>query len=420
MPSIIGRKDVLGTNKTDYGTFKIVPKPRRVALMLELEWPFKRHLGVFAGIQQYAQQQGWESTIDEVVYDKLPLRQTNTLPYDGVIARATKPLAERANRIGLPVVNVWFSSPVRDMLPGVSADYVAAGRLRAEHLLARGFRNFAAITSRNNQGHEAEMKEFRRVVGAAGYSCASTKVPLRALEPRYWRTTELTIASWITDLQPPIGLYVGQDIVGRLVTQLCSERGWRVPQDVAIITGENDETVCEHPRPSLSSVEMGYERVGYEAARLLGRLMDVREKGKKKKKGEAPEQILIPPKGLVVRESTDFYAVDDELVGRALAFIAANSHLKIGQSQVSRAVATESKTLQRRFRKVLDRTITEEIRRIRIERAKRELGQADRSLDEISRKAGFGPRKRMYEVFCRDVGLTPSEYRKQRRMEDGR
>jgi LacI family transcriptional regulator len=127
----------------------------------------------------------------------------------------------------------------------------------------------------------------------------------------------------------------------------------------------------------------------------------------------------MPPKGLVVRESTDFYAVDDELVARALAFIAANSHLKIGQSQVSRAVTTEPKTLQRRFRKVLDRTITEEIRRVRIERAKRELTQTDRSLDEISRKAGFGPRKRMYEVFCRDVGLAPSEYRKQRQMEDG-
>jgi LacI family transcriptional regulator len=412
-------KDVLGTNTTDYGAFQIVPKLRRVVLMLELEWPFKRHLGVFAGIQQYAQQQGWESTIDEVVYDKLPLRRSSRLPYDGVIARATKPLAERANRIGLPVVNIWFSSPVRDVLPGVFSDYVAAGRLRAEHLLARGFQNFSAITSLRNQAHEAEMKEFRRVVGEAGYACTSSKVPLRSLEPRYWRTTELAIASWIADLQPPIGLYVGQDMIGRLVTQLCSERGWRVPQDVAIITGENDETVCEHPRPSLSSVEMGYERVGYEAARLLGRLMDDREKGTKQKKGEAPEHILMPPKGLVVRESTDFYAVDDELVARALAFIAANSHLKIGQSQVSHAVAKEPKTLQRRFHKVLDRTITEEIRRVRIERAKRELTQTDRSLDEISRKAGFGPRKRMYEVFCRDVGLAPSEYRKQRQMEDG-
>ena len=78
-----------------------------------------------------------------------------------------------------------------------------------------------------------------------------------------------------------------------------------------------------------------------------------------------------------------------------------------------------TKTLQRRFRKVLGRAISEEIRRVRIERAKRELGQTDRSLDEISSKVGFGPRKRMYEVFCRDVGLSPSEYRKQRQLVGG-
>ncbi len=33
--------------------------------MLELDWPYKRHAGVFAGTQQYAQEQGWESVIDE-------------------------------------------------------------------------------------------------------------------------------------------------------------------------------------------------------------------------------------------------------------------------------------------------------------------------------------------------------------------
>ncbi|MDP6447104.1 MAG: substrate-binding domain-containing protein [Pirellulaceae bacterium] len=43
----------------------------------------------------------------------------------------------------------------------------------------------------------------------------------------------------------------------------------------------------------MTSYELGYERVGYEAARLLHQLMD----------GEQPpsEPILLPPQGLVVR-----------------------------------------------------------------------------------------------------------------------
>ena len=390
---------------------------QRVAVIMELEWPLKRHSAVFAGIERYARQHGWESTIDEVVYDKLPQRRTKSLPYDGIIGRVTKPLAERATRLNLPVVNVWFSSPARDMLPGVFPDFVAAGRLRAEHLLARGLRNFAVITGRSNQGHEVEAKEFRRVVGAAGCRCAQLKIALRALEPRNWRASEEAITRWIQQWQLPIGLYVGQDMVGRLVAQLCRDRGWRVPQDVAIIAGENEEIICEHPRPTLSTLEMGYERVGLETARLLGRLMDKREKGKKQKRMSPPEHIFVPPQGLVVRESSDFYAVADELVARALEFIAANSHRSINCDDVARALEVHIRTLQRRFRSEVDWPIADEIRRVRIERAKRELAQGKRSISEIARDVGFGERMRMTEVFRRELGVTPREYRKRRQLE---
>jgi LacI family transcriptional regulator len=153
---------------------------------------------------------------------------------------------------------------------------------------------------------------------------------------------------------------------------------------------------------------MGYERVGYEAARLLHQLMD--------RKQPPGEPILLPPQGLVVRASTDFCVCEDELVAAALAFISKNSHRRIGQDDVSRAVNAETRTLQLRFRKVLNRPIATEIRRVRIERAKRELTQSDRSLAAIAHDVGFGEAMRMYEVFRRELGTTPSDYRKQRQV----
>jgi len=69
---------------------------------------------------------------------------------------------------------------------------------------------------------------------------------------------------------------------------------------------------------------------------LVG-LLDGREgKGKKQRKGTSPEHILLPPKGLVVRESTDFFAVDDPVVVAALEFTAANSQRQIGADDVAR------------------------------------------------------------------------------------
>ena len=74
-------------------------KPSRVAVMLNLDWPYKRHAGIFAGTQQYAEEQGWESIVDEYADATLPAQPTKRIPYDGVIARATSKLARRAARL---------------------------------------------------------------------------------------------------------------------------------------------------------------------------------------------------------------------------------------------------------------------------------------------------------------------------------
>ena len=47
------------------------PKMRRVAIMLDLQWPYKRHSEIFAGIQRYVEQQGRISIIDEFAHDNL-------------------------------------------------------------------------------------------------------------------------------------------------------------------------------------------------------------------------------------------------------------------------------------------------------------------------------------------------------------
>ena len=380
--------------------------------MLDLNWPYKRHAGIFAGTQQFAKEHGWHSIIDEFTHDTLPARKTKALPYDGVIARVNTQLAERAARLGVPVVNVWLSSPAWQAVPGVFADFTASGRLKAEHLLARGLRNFAAVTAFKNRGEEMELCELKRVIEGQGYLCVTEKTPQNLSRSlAHWRKTEKMVANWMERWQLPIGVVVRGEGLGRLIVQLCHERGWRVPQDVAIIAGQNEEKLCENPSPSLTSMEFGYERIGYESATLLERLMQ----GEK----PPPSPIFLPPAGLVVRESTDFYAVKDELVAAALEFISRNSHRRIGQNDVAHAVNAETRTLQMRFRKALNSPIATEIRRVRIERAKRELLQSDRGISHIARDVGFRTANRMCEIFQRELGVTPGEYRKRQRIETG-
>jgi len=387
----------------------MVSKLKHVAIMLDLEWPYKRHASTFAGTQQYAKEKGWRSIIDEFAHDTLPVGRGQKSPYDGVIARANTQLADRASRLGIPVVNVWPSSPARKRVPGVYADFSVSGRLKAEHFLARGLSHFAVLTAFKNHAEEIELRSFRSVIEEKGYSCVAAHAPQslsRSLG--HWRRTEKLVSDWMDQWELPVGVMVGGEDLGRLIVQMCYDRNWRVPQDVAIIAGQNEENLCDNPSPSLTSMEFGYERIGYECAKLLQRLME----GK-----PAPtEAVYLAPSGLVVRESTDFYAVKDELVAAALEFISRNSHRHIGQDDVSRAVNTETRTLQLRFRKVLDSPIATEVRRVRIERAKRELVQSERRIENIARDVGFKTANRMCEIFKREVGITPGQYRKQRQL----
>lgn len=389
----------------------MVTRSRRVAIMLDLRWPYKRHSEIFAGVQRYVEERGWVSIIDEFADDTLRRTRVGTERYDGIVARANRTLARRAAKLGVPVVNVWPSSPASQLLPGVFPDSTEAGRLIAEHLLARGFRTFATLTSPKNVDNELEVKAFRCLVREAGFDCSSALIPQDTYRDlAHWRKTVQLIERAMSLWKPPIGVYVGQEVCGRMVVQMGHSRGWRIPGDVAIVAGKNQETLCEQPRPSLTSIEIGYDRIGYAAAELLDRLMQGLE--------PPAEPIRIPPRGLVVRESTDFFAVDNALVAAALSYIAAHSHRRISPEDVARAVGAGTRTLQNYFRKTIKRPIATEIRRVRIERAKRELEHSDRPLAAIAHDTGFGTIQRLYEVFRRELGMSPGQYREQRQMKE--
>ena len=72
---------------------------------------------------------------------------------------------------------------------------------------------------------------------------------------------------------------------------------------------------------------------------------------------------------------------------------------------------------ERRFRSVLGRSINEEIARLRVERAKRLLVESNTRMKHLAAEAGFRDAMQMCTVFKRVEGITPSEYRRRRRME---
>jgi len=182
-----------------------------------------------------------------------------------------------------------------------------------------------------------------------------------------------------------------------------------VPHDVAIIGTGNEDVICASPPPTLTSIDLNYIQVGYQAAALLDRLMD----------GEKPpdQPQLIAPAALIPRQSTDSYAVTDPTVARALRFIAEHGHESISVDDVVAAAPTSRRSLQRRFQEAMQRSITDEIARLRTERAKRRLMETDELLKNVAADSGFSNLNHFYRTFVRLEGVSPKAYRKQYRRE---
>ena len=385
-------------------------RKRRVAIMIGLEWPVGHHYQVFAGIQRYAQTCGqWDCLINPYV-DLLFTNANQPIDLDGIVARATTNLAAVAKKAGIPVVNVWHNSPAIGDVPSVCHDAKESGRLAARHLIERGFRNFGFIGYDNNTASHLQLDGFNEVIGAIGFAAATCHVDqLYDQSAESWQLSQKQIGKWINTWKTPIGIFVTSDLLCRYLAEACRERGLAIPHQVALVGASNELIITNSIMPTLTSIDYGFERIGYRAAELLDEIMN----------GARPpnEPQRLEPTALVIRQSTDAFVVDDPLVAEALRYITENLHVGINVDKVATHVATTRRTLSRRFHSSLGQTIHDAITQLRLERVKRALIDSKDPLKSVAVASGFRDAIHLCKVFQRIEGISPSDYRSARTVQ---
>jgi LacI family transcriptional regulator len=84
----------------------------------------------------------------------------------------------------------------------------------------------------------------------------------------------------------------------------------------------------------------------------------------------------------------------------------------IAVEDVVRRVPVCRSLLQRRFKLALNRTVHDEILRVRLNRAKELLRETDMPLPAIAEKAGFRHQEYMGAIFKAHLGVTPARFRR--------
>jgi LacI family transcriptional regulator len=283
-------------------------RQRKVALVIESSREYGR--GLLLGIARYAREHGgWSMFLRPRGLDQMAPSWLRRWRGDGILARIEdRRMARIILDAGLPTIDLRRLLP--DLgLPHVGADHHAAVQLAVDHLLERGLRHLGFCACPRDRLLEQRSRYFEHHLRGTG----RTSSVLLIEHPRHttgsWEQEQRQITRWIKRLPLPAGILEGNDDCVLQVLDACQRANRRVPEDVTVIGIDNDEYLCRVANPPLSSVDLNQVQIGYQAADLLERMMSGRR--------PPAEPVVISPRGVVTRQSTDILAIDDPRVAEA-------------------------------------------------------------------------------------------------------
>jgi len=372
------------------------PRTKSIAVCIDTRDGGARHR--LHGIAQYIRHLGWRMMLVRQSGEAAAMDVARLAP-DGIIAYvADRWLVKAAAKLSIPLVDTAVGEVPVPLT--VSLDNDALSHLAMAHFKQIGLKHFGYC------GVAGRVTSEQREVSFA--ACLEDRVLPAFSEPISEGESGLEpLMNWLKELPKPIGLLVFDDKLGERVLTACRGADILVPHQVAVIGIGNDELMCEVSHPTLSSFSLPSARFGLEAAKMLTQAMT----GKKIK----IPHLKIQPTGIVTRGSTDMVAVEDELIKAAIRFIRTQAGNAIGVKHVAQALNVSRRTLDRRFAGALNRTIGDELKRVRMQLAQARLSDDSQSVSDVARSCGYSTASAFSRAFHQNTGCWPSEYRRELR-----
>ncbi|MDA3925404.1 MAG: XylR family transcriptional regulator [Kiritimatiellae bacterium] len=382
----------------------------QVALLFETNE--QAHRDILSGVLRYVRNHGpWSLHVAEGRPGEQRLLTMKAREGSGIIgviqnrAYAQAVLATKVPAVLIDPVNASQLPPgVLDLHSVMASDQRAVGEMAAEFFLERQYQEFAYVGEVQGINWSRDRgKAFAKAAKQAGYPC-HTYGPLTARQKKDWGFEREKLRKWLMSLPKPCALFAAMDVRGRQVLDACLTAGIDVPREISILAVDNDELICEATTPPLSSIQLNTERMGFEAARLLDCHLRSTRKLKKMNRTFAPVQV-------VSRQSTDAVQIDDRIVSEALSYIWLNAQSPIGVPDIVEHVGVSRRQLEKRFRKVMQRTLQGELQSTRLKRVRILLTETNLSVTAIARACGFTSKSYLGKVFRREHQITMSKWR---------
>lgn len=362
-----------------------------------------------SGIVNYALQARWVLTSVSDHGGNVSQALRSGREYDGIITlirESDSAIGRYIRSASIPTVDLTDSVSELN-LPRVLPDDYAIGSLGADHLLDQGFEDlvfFRATASGQTRDRARGFDERVESRGGTPYRLDLAAAAVSVMD----RAADRERLPWLVDqllrLPRPLGVMIQYDALYWHVVEACAMASLRIPEDVAVVSVGNIESVCKLSEPTLTSIDNNRHRQGYEAAALLDRLMD----------GAPPPTVplRIPPGHVEIRESTDVFAVDDEKLRAALQFM--REHFRdpnLSVEDIVKASGTSRRHLYLIFEHHWPRPIADTLAEFRVMEAQRLLATTQEKQYSVAVQSGFSSGSQMSRAFTKRLGITPGEFR---------
>ena len=292
-------------------------------------------------------------------------------------------------------------------IPNITGPHFLAGKMGAEYFAKKGFRQFAFYGTRDVVWSDERMQGFRETVRAANPSFTFSAL-CKNTQNALWDYDTNQLVTWLQSLPKPVAIMACDDNHAYHITEACQqgEGGGRlrIPDDIAVLGVDNDETICRLSSPNLSSLNQNIEQGGYDVAQLIDRIL--------RDPATPREDVMVQPTHIVTRQSTDIYANNDQHIAEVLKYIHENISQKITVDELVELVPLSRRLLETRFKRSMGTSIYDYILQTRIEKVAQLLCEG-MSVSEAAIELGFSDIKNLSRMFRQQRGMTPSEYRRE-------
>ena len=367
------------------------------------------HRQILEGVLEYAREHGpWLFHLITGDVAAQGLRRIDKWGCSGAVSLSPRPEdIRRIARLGVPAVFIHpppGKAPPPPRCAFVVRDQRDLGRTAADYFAERGYRSFAFVGAPRPAAWSDDRREgFSRRLAALGFPCA-VYPDLNEDEAGDFAAEQPRLGRWLASLPRPAALYTVKDFRGQQILATCLDFGLAVPRDIAVLSTDDDEIICETATPALSSIALDGRATGRLCAQTLEALMS----------GRGGVRRLVKRAGarIVTRASTDALATGDPVLSRAFAALRAQG----GQGapkikDVALQMGVSARTLEEKAKRHFGRPLRDVLRSQRLRDGIAMVENTSLPLDEIAARCGFCGASHFSRVVRAAFGRPPGTFR---------